>query len=114
MAYRNMREIESGQVLMLPQRFEVQWVQEKVLDKMKGVKDFDHIQKKRNSEMADKQQSREQSKKLEIDNCKHCSIVHRQYLTCGGHAVLGKQNHFKAACQISRGLMKAQLAPQHP
>ena len=45
---------------------------------MKSVKDFDHIQRGKKTEIADKQQPREQNKKLEIENCKYCAATHKQ------------------------------------
>ena len=41
----NMRETESGWVLIWAQRIEAQMPHKKAFDEMKGIKDFDHIQR---------------------------------------------------------------------
>ena len=49
-----MQEIDSEQVLKGMQRVKVQRAQKRPLDDMKSIKDFDHMQKGKQSKIADK------------------------------------------------------------
>ena len=75
-AQKNMREIDSEQVLIWAQRVEIQRVQKKALDEINNVKDFNHINRGKRTKIDNKQQPREQSKKLKTDNCKYCGAAH--------------------------------------
>ena len=57
---KNTLEIDSEQVLMWAQRVEPQ----RVLNEMKDIKYFDHIQRSKLPKIAVKQQSREQEKRV--------------------------------------------------
>ena len=74
---RHMSEIDSEQVLMWVQRVEVQRAQKKALDKMKNIEtliSYIVARKLRDN----KQQPKEQYKKLKRDNCKYCCTAHGQ------------------------------------
>ena len=69
-AQKNTQEIDSKQILRLPQRVKVWWVAEKALDiKKKDMKDFDHIQRSKQSKTSDKQQPKELTKEHRVENC---------------------------------------------
>ena len=57
-AQRNIREIDSEQVLMWGQGVEVHRAQKKALDEVKNIKDFDHIYSGKRTGIDNKQQPR--------------------------------------------------------
>ena len=56
-------------------RVEAKRVQKNALDKMKGVKDFHYMQWDMNTETADKQQPKEQNRKLGNGQVLQCSTL---------------------------------------
>ena len=54
---QNTQEIDNDQVLMWTQRVET--IVQKVLDDMKSIKEFDHIQRGKGTKIAETQQPRE-------------------------------------------------------
>ena len=71
-----------------------------------NVRDFDHIHSGKRTEIDNKQQPREQNKKLKIDNCMYfgAALSQRQCPAFGKHAVCeGSRTNFIVVCWSYRG-----------
>ena len=105
-------------MLMWAQTVKTWRAQEKALDEMKNMKDFNHTHNGKRTETDDKQQPREQFKKPKIYNCKYYCAAHgqRQCLTFGKaiSGVCGKQSHFKVVCKSSEYDCKGNQSPNSP
>ena len=79
---------------------------EKVLDTIKGMKDFDHIQRKKQTKVGDKQQPKEWKKEYRVENCKCCGATHMQRLC----PAFGKH----AMCAVSRTMSEQYARGEGP